>query len=68
MLAEVEVLALQVSHLIPLIDSVVRVVSMVHQALNTLILLALSAPVLRVCSRWFVYIHGELEGSMFRTL
>ena len=37
MLDEVEVLALQVSHLLAFIDSVVRVVSRVHQALNTLI-------------------------------
>ena len=37
MLDEVEVLVFQVSHLIPFIDSVARVVSKVHQALNTLI-------------------------------
>ena len=40
-LDEVEVLVLQVSHLIPFIDSVVRGVSRVHQSLNTLIHLAL---------------------------
>ena len=35
MLDEVEVLALKVSHLIPFIDLVVRIVSKFHQSLNT---------------------------------
>ena len=39
-LDEVEVLALQVTHLIQFIDSVVRVVSRIHQSLNTLIYFA----------------------------
>ena len=36
MLDEVEVLTLQVSHLVPFIDSIVRVVSRIRPALNTL--------------------------------
>ena len=40
MLDEVEVLTLRVSHLVPFIDSVVRVVSRIRPALNTLSYLA----------------------------
>ena len=58
MLDEVEVLALKLSHLIPFIDFVLRVVSNVHQALDTLILPALKFSCGSSLHIWFVYIYG----------